>query len=89
MSGHAIRAGVNFQRDTYRFVTMNTETFSGAHAEASRREADLIAAGYRLVPNADEGSLMPGEYLRRTFAGTPVSFQGPGGCVLIWCPLPI
>lgn len=53
---------------------------------ASRKEAELRAQGYVLTNKTDGKDLLPGEYVKGHFTGTPSSLEGPGGVTLKWRP---
>ena len=67
---------------------MNINSHEGTAEDVSRKELELMRRGYRIANHSNPKGLLPGEYIKTVFTGTANSFEGRGGALLRWCPLP-
>lgn len=53
------------------------QTYDCSDSELAALEGKLKASGFTLTKKTAEKSLLPMEYLRRTYSGNATSFDGP------------
>ena len=67
---------------------MNINSHEGTVKDVCRKEEELLRQGYRITNYSNPKNLLPGEYIKTVSTGTANSFEGRGGALLRWCPLP-